>query len=55
MASFTEKVRQILDVQMQIPVLVGFECFVFRPGRLRLQVTQIAQPMAAQAPVKAGA
>ena len=40
---------QILDVDMQIAGLVGLERLerlVFGPGRLRLQIAQIAHPFA---------
>ena len=47
--------RQVFDVDMQIPRLICFERTVCRPGFFRLQVAQVANTMAAQAAIKAGA
>ena len=45
----------MLHVHMQIAGRVSLERLVLGPGRLRLQIAQIAHPMPPQTPVEAGA
>ena len=52
---FISHLRHILHVDMQLPWRVSLERLVLGPWRLRLQIAQIARPMAAQAAVQTGA
>ena len=55
MTSFTERVRQVFHVDMDVAGLIGFEGAVFWFDGFGLEIVQVADTMTSQAPVQARA